>query len=189
MRLPPAPSEVAPERLFRALAGRDRPSWHLPEWRGVSGLSVYALSGAELDEVLPFGVALSDVESTESRSVLISSTLFDSSGRRVFPTVESVGDVMERDAAELFGLVAGALCIVSPTYGRSSQAEWKRILRRGAEHPGNGAICRAVCESFDVVPMSAVFLPRPHLYFGKPLAELTDGQWWAFDAAWSTRPR
>lgn len=189
MRLPPAPSKVAPERLFRALAGRDRPSWQLPEWHGVSGLSVCALSGSELDEIIPFGQVLTEVASSESRSTLISTTLVDHTGARVFGSASDVGHMMERDADTLFALVAEALCIISPTYGRSDSAEWRRTLRRGAEHPGNRALCRAAIESFEVVPPSATFLPRPQMFFGKPLADLTDGQWWAFDAAWSTRPR
>ena len=180
------PKNVPPRTLFRLLAGGSRPRIpvELP-WLGVSGLSVYALASHELDEVVPADKRLDEVEEMTARTRLVARCLYWRD--RPAYTEETAMQMRADDAARIYQVVVAGLGTVSPTYSRSSTDAWVSALRVGARDVSNIMLRRGVLAARHIVSgMKEPVFKAAHLFFDQPLSKLTDGQWMAFDAAWST---
>lgn len=79
------------------------------------------------------------------------------------------------DMVELWSEVWKALQICAPVAHRR---QWYDVLRKGSEAPENQSIAIAMsrCIEFGFVAST----PRPDLYYGKPIGELSDGQYLAW---------
>jgi hypothetical protein len=187
MRTPP--TDVSPARLFRELASVAR----RPRWRvsfadlALPDLIVEALPGHELEDVMPIGEHLDEQRQDVVLDELVVRCLRNPDGSPAFSSRAQFGLAPYEDALAISNEVFRALCIVAPIYGRSDLKSWHGVLREGALHPSNYALRRAIIESATHLAMTAHFQPQPDRYFGMPLGYITDGQWLAFDAAWSTR--
>ena len=187
MRTPP--TDVSPAQLFRALCSVAR----RPRWRvsfvdlGLRDLMVEALAGHELEEVMPIGEYIDEQRQDVVLDELVVRCLRNPDGSPAFLSRAQFGEAPYEDALAISNEVFRALCIVAPIYGRSDLKAWHAALREGAQHPSNHALRRGIIESATNLAMTAHFQPQPDRFFGMALGELTDGQWLAFDAAWSTK--
>lgn len=98
-----------------------------------------------------------------------------------FGSVEEAGALLTGDADALCAEVFDALAVVSPTYARSDVSAWERVLHTGAADPTN--VFEALLLGGCIEHGWGGLTPRPDLYFGCPLAALTDGQLMAYRAA------
>ena len=74
---------------------------------------------------------------------------------------------------------------ISPLRRSCNLDAWHDVLLKGAQHPANLSTAGSIYLSTDtlVAPRSLVHLSAPDRYFGLPLADLTDGQLMAYEAA------
>lgn len=194
MRNPPKHSKLPPRKLFRLLAGGSRPRLPLTlPWLDTSGLSVRALSAAEVDDV--FGhESTEELRGVELESASIEQTarfvvaVLEQHGRPAY-TMESIGDVSTAMIQALFRESWSVFSMCSPMYGWSDMDAWGAVLREGAIHDSNLAIRRGIIAARAHIAGTPEFVAAPEKFFGARLSEVIDGQWMAFDAAWSTRVR
>ena len=182
------PADIPPARLFRLLIGAPRPrlpiGWRLDVCPDVP-LYVVGLRG---QEELGAVDAAEGIEPTESRVSRILSELIVLSlmadGAPVFRSVDELEGLSLDEFGSLIVEVSNALSVVSPFYARRSAVDavaWDAALETGAQHPTNVnetvLIAQAVEHGF------SRNTPRPDLYWGVPLCQLTDGQLMAYRAA------
>jgi len=184
MRLPP--QDVAPERLFRLLAGRDRARWPIEvPALGVSGLFVLALTGPELAELVDDSLELDSPLERQQRDAVIARVVW-CDGAPAWPTPDAF-DAPEEVAEEIWRGVVDALSRCSPVYGRCDSVRWEARLRAGARHVSNWQLTRGILDSATHIALTDQWVGQPDRFYGRPMCDLTDGQLLAFDAAWSTR--
>lgn len=187
MRTPP--KDVSPAQLFRTLCSVAR----RPRWRvslvslGLPDLVVEGLAGHEIEEIIPIGEHMDEQRQDVVLDELVVRCLRNLDDSPAFSSLSQFGCAPYEDALAISNEVFRALCIVAPIYGRSDIKAWHSVLREGALHPSNYALRRAVIESATHLSMTAHFQPQPDRFFGMPMGYITDGQWLAFDAAWSTK--
>ena len=179
------PSGIAPARLYRLLTARPRPTWPLAFRFGFAPdtrLWVRALRGAEEEAAVDAAEGIQDPHQrlARIRSELVAITVWTPDGP-AFGSADDVGGLLQHEADQLGQQVLAGLATVSPTYGRSAWRAWAKALEQGAEHPSNiaDAMLRGQCADQGAGGST----PRPDLYFGAPLADLTDGQIMAYRAA------
>ena len=179
------PKGIPNARLFRLLLARPRPWWPLslrvaaaPE----TPLHVVALRGVEVEEALDAAKAHGGEDAHFDRFKLevVARALHTPDGR-AFGSADEPGALTDTEGEALVGAVLEGLAIVSPTYARSTVAAWEAALRDGARAGAN--LHEAVLLGGCVQHGWAGLTPRPDLYFGAPLADLTDGQMMAYRAA------
>jgi hypothetical protein len=148
---------------------------------------VIALAGHELDAIIPGDKPLDEIDSAHARARLVAACLHDEHGPLM--TADQLGEMLASDVSRLFLEVVEALGKVSPIYGRSSLAHWESALADGSRHPSNFALRQSVLMSRTALPFAAKdpFARAPEKHFRAALASLTDGQWMAYNAAWSAR--
>lgn len=186
MKLSTPPKDVAPERLFRALAGQPAPRWPIMgEWCRVAGLFAYALRGCDLADMSRG--ASTEMQRAASVSAILAGQVRDETGARVWGSAAELDAVYTSDMVEhMWRDVGRALAVVSPVYGRCDRDEWKRALEAGARHVSNEGLMRGIAASRLMLPMMTkkpLYEQRPDLFFGLPTQALTDGQWMAYEAA------
>lgn len=170
------PKNVTPAALFRGLLCTPRPERFL-EYR-IPGLEQFALSVRAVNR-FEFEQAIA---SNDSVSHLTALSLF-ANGKRVFASVDSLGEALDSRAARDLGRhVQEALGVISPCYGFSDVKRWEKALTEGAGEPLNSWSAYALGSSFDVDPSGAVH-DRPDRFFGLPLGQLVDAQCFAYRAA------
>lgn len=180
------PKDIPPERLFRTLLQLPRASvdleYRLPAAPDIE-LRVCALTSAEISEALSFESSElpEELRSGEAFSRLIEKSLFLASGEPAFSSYEQVGLLAEDDMESLAKAVFVALDRVSPTFVRSNFDLWLRALEKGAKHMSNFQTAQALGSCIDSGYSSS--MPRPDVFFGVPLKDLTDGHWMAYYAS------
>jgi hypothetical protein len=179
------PKGIAPARLFRLLLGTPRPHYPLT-WRADAApdipLHVVALRGLDVEAALEAARAASPGGDHIERFTLevVALSLHTPDGR-AFRSVEEAGALPEDEGRALVAAVLGALAIVSPTFARSDSAAWGRALVEGARTGAN--INAALALGSCVEHGWGAVTPRPDIFFGLPIVDLTDGQLMAFHAA------
>jgi len=103
--------------------------------------------------------------------------------RRAFDGGLQLADLLdELEFARVRAVVLPALYCVSPSYRRSDAAAWFAQLCIGAAHWSNQQLAVPLAQCVDSGYRGT--WPRPERYFGGTVADLTDGQWMAFRAAY-----
>jgi hypothetical protein len=92
-------------------------------------------------------------------------------------SVEELNNLDDTSFDELAEHVVNALRVVSPTYGRCDWQAWETRLKIGADHPRN------ISDTVLLGASVSEYGERPDLFFGLPLADLTDGHLFAYRAA------
>lgn len=181
MHEPPAASVCPPARLFRILTS-GQPRWPLSyqppglerfalEARGLSSCE----SARHFDEM--------DRLTREKRAVvstldLIAMALL-ADGRQAFTSADQVGALPSRVVDSLGLAVLRALAVCSPLYRATNDAAWERVLRAGAAENWRVALALGGCVDEGPTRLAE----RPDRYWGRPLIEITDGQWMAYRAS------
>lgn len=109
--------------------------------------------------------------------------------RLAFATPEDIGRMPQREWTALLSASLTALCGVMPSRALCSEGQWKEwalALGKGAQHASNATETMRIATCCDVVVGFAAVSRRrrPDRYFGMPIADLTEGQQLAFDAAY-----
>jgi hypothetical protein len=182
------PRDVAPERLFRLLLRRPRPllplTFRLPFAPAIA-LAVQGLTALEDAEVVDVDSDLpAEIRTSTIARRLIAATLL-ADGSPAFASAEDVGALTASEVQALSGAVFRGLHVVSPMLRSINRDAWHDVLVKGAEHRANLSTAGAIFTSTTtlVTPTRFVHLPAPDRYFGLPLADLTDGQLLAYNAA------
>jgi hypothetical protein len=178
------PPDVPAERLFRLLLGAPRPA--LPISHRVRGLEDVPLEVRALRPLQEAALydAVTALEHEESRpralvAEVVAASLWTPDGP-AFDSGEGVGVLYDGEADLLAAAVLTALDIVSPSYRTAEVKAWDAVLAEGARAPANISMALALGGCVEVGWRAT---PRPDLYFGLALRELTDGQWMAYRAA------
>lgn len=169
---PPDRKEWPPERLFRLLTKRPRPTLPLPSlsFAPQIQLAVRAYSSAEEG-------SWADQGPRHALAAIVQATVL---WRGVTALTEAqVSRMLPRDFAELTHAVAEAHAVASPTYTRCDTDAWFDVLLAGARHHTNYSTAILLGQSYDWTGGGE----QPDRYFGVPLADLTDGQVMAYRAA------
>jgi hypothetical protein len=182
-----APPDCPPERLFRMLVRRPRPTAPLlVTLPGLEGfpLHVRALGGLEMADASDGSQGPAERVAVRLAAELIARAVVDSRGQPI-GSVEDVGCLGDEDVLRLGRATKAALDVISPTYGRSDFTAWARRLKQGAKHSTNIAEALALGGCVELALGYGVgrATERPDRYFGVPLADMTDGQWMAYRAA------
>lgn len=146
-------------------------------------LHVRALTGLEMalaNEEQEAGL-LEEIKSVNIAAALVAASLYSADGP-VFSSAERVLSTLDDPTLrDLWRHVVHGLSCCSPSYLYSDSSWWEATFSRGVEHTSNVFEVIAMAQCCDVNYGSR--LPRPDRYFGLPVAELTDGQRMAYDAA------
>ncbi len=178
------PRKFDPGRLFRLLAHPDRP--RLPISHRIRGaenvpLEVRAPTCCEFHEALE---APEHPDGMPWRAI-IAATVWSGDRRAFGISGVSVGQLTEAEFKHLRDQVRKALDVIAPMAGRCNEPAWIAALAQGAAHTFNRRQTGLMAASRDLVIgySSSVRMFRPDRYYGKPLAQLTDGQVMAYSAA------
>lgn len=167
----------------------ERASWPIRyRIRGAESyaLRVVALSGIEAANAL---AGCEDIDAPESRGSLMLCELMVASlytgNERAFQSASEVMSLLSTEVTVLGNEVHDALSKCSPVYQLTDGRAWRNALEEGAAHIRNVSAAARVASCVDVVGgfQKPYRGPRPDRWFGKPIAELTDGQLMAYDAA------
>lgn len=174
------PQDIPPGKLFRLLLRRPRPVWRL-DYRltAAPAVPLYArgLTAAERAMVR-------DADDGDRELVFLSVALSDAAGAPFFATPDAAGTLLAHEAAELEAALMPALRICSPSVDVVDPKAWGDALRKGAMEPASAALVAQIRAAFDTHDvLKKPIRPRMDLYFGLPLADITDGQRMAFLAA------
>lgn len=178
------PRDVPAERLFRLLLGAPRPALPISHRvRGLEDVPLEVRALRPLEEAALYDV-VSALEHEESRpralvAEVVAAALWTPRGP-AFSSGEGVGALYDDEADELAAAVLSTLDVISPSYRTADAKAWDDVLAEGARAPANISPALALGGCVEVGWRAT---PRPDLYFGLPLRELTDGQWMAFRAA------
>lgn len=181
------PKDITPERLWRTLIQRQRASWPLRfRVRGAESLSlsVVALRGLEAAEALDvLGEDPSRVASDKMGGLIAACVAVH--GKPAFRSSADVGMLDETEVRTLGVEVYETLARISPVMHVIDLPAWQRALKDGAMHVGNMLTSVRVAACVDIVGgfQKVVRVARPDRWFGMPIADLTDGQLLAYDAA------
>ena len=113
---------------------------------------------------------------------VVSVALCDARARPLL-TYDQTGLMNDTDLARLAIAVAQGLNVISPVMWRSNIDAWRKRLKEGASHFTNVADMIAMAESGEAMADLGTRQWRPDRYYGVPIADLTDGQVMAYDAA------
>ncbi len=182
------PKDITPARLFRLLCGAPRPRLPLSLRLDVDPdcqLYVCGLRGHEESAAVDAAEGIEPEESRISRilSELIVMSLHTDDGP-VFRSVDDMGGLELPEFGALVVEVSARLSVVSPFFARRSEDEatqWDNVLEQGARHPSN--VNDMVLMAQAVEHGYGRLTPRPDIYWGIPLCQLTDGQLMAYRAA------
>lgn len=164
------PAHVEPIDLFLKLIEWPRPIVALPIRLDAAPdveLSCQALTHVE------WVTAKRDVSTVRQR--LVSLSVVDASGARVFRDAREVGHLGQRDFATLYEATLQALAWFSPQFGWIDQQAWIRRLHDGAREVG--ATASVIADSATVaIGWGGVFInEQPETYWGCARRELLDG--------------
>lgn len=179
------PKGIAPARLFRLLLGTPRPSYPLA-WRAEAApdipLHVVALRSLDVEAALDAAkdAAPKGEHIDRFTAEIVALSLHTPEGR-AFRSAEEAGALLDSEGAALTAEVLSALAIVSPTFVRSDTTAWGKALGEGARTASNinAALALGSCAEHGW----GLSTPRPDIFFGLPIVDLTDGQLMAFHAA------
>ena len=135
--------------------------------RGFEDADAFAEGGAE---------SVADIRGAAIARRIVVAALCDEHGHPLL----SYGQTGIMTSNELEGLslaVQGGLDTISPTYWRHNIDAWHTALKKGAAHSTN------VGETIQIGICGDMGGAREDIYFGLPIADLTDGQRMAFTAA------
>jgi hypothetical protein len=185
---PAPPEDVEADHLFRVLAApagarllldfRLDFAPDVPLWlRGLTGAEdAAAFRSAATD-------AASGFQGEATARHLIAAALCDSHGAPLL-SYGQAGDLTTNELEALGSCVLDGLARISPAYWRCNVDAWNLALKRGAAHFSNIPITIQIGLCHDVNAGLAVSTtPRPDRFYGRPIAQLTDGQLMAFAAA------
>lgn len=169
------PADVSPERLFRSLLQTPRPS-ALVAWRptGANNIALTCRALTALEEAAAFDAANSlppGAWGSRVSCALVAASVW-AGDVRAFSCADGVASLPAPVADALCREVNAILDRISPSYSRPGAGEWIAALAKGAEHPENFWIMRALA-----------YEDSPTSYFGVPLRDMTDGQWMCFRAS------
>lgn len=150
---------------------------------GLDGVALEVRALRPLEEAAAYD-AVTALEPEEARpralvAEVVAAALWTPKGR-AFKNGEGVGALHEAEADELAAAVLSSLDVISPSYRTADAGAWAARLLEGAKTPSNMSVALALGGCVEVGYRAT---PRPDLYFGLPLRELTDGQWMAYRAA------
>lgn len=181
MHEPPNAATCTPARLFRVLTS-GQPRWPL-SYRP-PGLERFALEARGLSacEAADLFDELDRLERDKRAALLtldlIALTLL-ADGRRAFSSPDEVAGLPSHVVTSLGLAVFDALRVCGPLYRSTNDAAWERVLRQGAkENPWTASVIGACVDDGP-----SLIIGRPDRYWGKPVIEITDGQWMAFRAS------
>lgn len=187
------PDDVPPQRLFRLLVRRPRPwqpiAYRYPAAPDVA-LHVRALTPLELAEALDDAGdegAPAEVASDRAMGRVVVAGLWEDHGP-VFTSAEQAARMPHQAWGSLMDAALRGLAGIMPSRALCSAdewAEWRKALDKGARHPSNMGEAFRMRDCHDLVLgwRGSVRRFRPERYFGLPVADITDGQLLAFDAA------
>jgi len=182
------PPDVRPERLFRLLLGRPRPTLPIAfrfPWAPEVAFSVRGLTA--LEDAMAGDVPAEGPDelwhSEVVRRLLAFWVLAD--GAPAFQDADAVGALEELEIAALWRATRPATAIISPQYRTANTDAWQDALDAGARHPSNRALAGLIHYSSELaIGFGATTrVSAPDRYFGLPYADLTDGQIIAYQAA------
>lgn len=141
-----------------------------------------------MDVITPEGLPPS-VASESAMAGVVAAALWEPGGP-VFSSPEQASRMPQREWLRLVDASLRALYGVMPSRSFCNErqwGEWTRVLETGARHPTNLSEMVRIHACCDVVVGFAgrAFLRRPDRYFGLPVADITEGQILAFDAAFN----
>lgn len=179
MKLPP--KSIEPAALFRELSSVPRASRKIDHRiRGAEGieLSVQSLSSHE------FFLAKDAAGKGQDNTPYIVAACLFADGERAFCEPSDVFGLIEEEVRSLFQQVASVFSEISPIYCMIDYDAWLFALLEGSKHPSNlyTAYNMALCVDNVVGAERTITHPRPDLYYGLPMREITDGQILAYFA-------
>ncbi len=181
MHEPPAASVCSPAHLYRVLTS-GQPRWPLtyqPPGLERFKLEARGLSSCEAGHVFDELDRLEKgVRATAQMLDLVALTLL-ADGRPAFTSSEQVGGLPTHIVEALGRAVYEALSVCAPLYRSTNDVAWERVLREGAR--ANWRIALALGGSID--EGATRWIDRPDRFWGRPLIEITDGQWMAYRAS------
>lgn len=151
-------------------------------------LHVRALLPLELAEALDVGDGLPpDVASDRAMARVVVAALWTDKGP-AFASEDEAARMPQREWSRLMDAGLRGLCGVMPSRALcdvSEWEEWRKVLDKGARHPSNAVESFRMRDCVDLVAGHYAIArpPRPDRYFGMPIADITEGQQLAFDAA------
>jgi len=187
MRLPLPPTDVSAARLFRLLSHPDCPRLDISyRVRGAEHLALHVRAplARGIATALDQQGATPEATIAIQRRALIAEALW-AGGARAFCDLALVDKLLPLEFSALFAQVDAALAIISPRNGWCDAEAWFTKLRFGADdvHNQGQAVAMASTRETHFVPgEKPIRVERPDLYYGKPVAALTDGQRWAYQA-------
>lgn len=188
MPAPPPSSTISPARLFRLLCGGPRPRLPLSTRLAVAPrtpLFVVGLRGVEEQEAVDAAEGIVPPVARVDRIIaeILVRCLWTPDGP-AFSSADDLGLLGQTEGEKLHREVSRAFLMVSPTYPRQSAddaARWSDVLEQGARDPSN--LHEMVTLGGAIEYGYRRLTPRPDLYWGIPLCQLTDGQLMVYRAA------
>ena len=188
MPAPPPHSTISPAKLFRLLCGGPRPRLPITTRLLVARstpLFVVGLRGVEEQEAVDMADGMKPESLRLNRVVaeILVRCLWTPEGP-AFSSADDLGLLGRTEGDTLHAEAARAFLIVSPTYPRQSARDgeaWSRVLEEGARDASN--LHEMVTLGGAIEYGYRGLTPRPDIYWGVPLCQLTDGQMMAYRAA------
>jgi hypothetical protein len=171
---------VPPGKLFRLLLRRPRPVLRIDYRLDVaSHVTLYAQA-----LTAPERAIVQDAEPAECDSLYLWLSLVDVAGAPVFAHREQTHHLQDHEVEALIDAVVKAHRVIAPSQNTCDYKAWQEALVAGAKDPYSFAMVQQIRHAATRdAQFKKPFQPRPDLYFGLPLADITDGQRMAFLAA------
>jgi hypothetical protein len=134
----------------------------------------------------PERALIQDAEPAECDAVFLTLSLVDADGLPVFTRREQTHHLQDHEVDALVDALLKAHRVISPSRASCDVKAWEEVLTKGAQEPASFALVQQIRDACSRdANFKRPFQPRPDLYFGLPLADITDGQRMAFSAAFN----
>lgn len=169
----PPPPNADPGDLFRAIVRGEAPLSYRVS--AAPGLPLRVRAPSSLLTAEAYALARAGAW-PDAQALVLPAVLLTPKGP-AFASPEEAGLLPEHDGVKLWADVWNTLIRIAPMVDLH-WSEWYAVLKKGAESPGNRHLAIAMGRCLDVGWRCVT--PRPDLFYGRAVSELSDAQYLAW---------